>query len=187
LASIAAPLADLPLHGAAPAPARASAGAIRALNWQTFEAPNARAAWDALSASASEPNPFFESWYLLPSLRALDPAHTVQMLRFQHDGALAGLMPLTAERRYYRWPFPHLRNWVHANCFLGAPLVARGLEEPFWRALLGWADANAGAALFLHIGSIPLDGPLHTALQCVLAEQGREAGLVFSEERDARH
>ena len=179
LASLAAPLTDMP-PSAAP---RAAAGGLRALGWQALEAPGARAAWDALAARAAEPNPFFESWYLLPSLRALDPAHECQMLRFQHDGALAGLMPLTRETRYYRWPIPHLRNWVHANCFLGTPLVARGAEEPFWRALLGWADANAGASLFLHLGSMPLEGPLHEALMRVLEGEGREAGLVMREDR----
>jgi CelD/BcsL family acetyltransferase involved in cellulose biosynthesis len=159
------------------------AGGIRALDWQVFEAPNARAAWDRLAARASQPNPFYESWYLLPSLRALDHGHEALMLRYHADGEMAGLMPLVREKRYYGWPFPHLRNWVHANCFLGAPLVARGHEHHFWRALLGWADTNAGRGLFLHLGSMPLTGPLHYALIDVLAEQHRVWGLVFREDR----
>ena len=181
MASLAAPLANQPLPGAAPL--RAPEGTVRALNWQAFENPNARAAWDSLSAATSEPNPFLESWYLLPALRALDPGHEALFLRFHHDGALAGMLPLVREKRYYRWPFPHLRNWVHANCFLGAPLVIAGLEAEFWRALLAWADAHAGTALFLHLGAMPLTGPVDAGLRQVLAEQGREAGVVFSEDR----
>ncbi|MDE2596358.1 MAG: GNAT family N-acetyltransferase [Sphingomonadales bacterium] len=180
---MAAPLASPPLPDAADAAPRAVEGRVRALAWQAFEAPNARAAWDALAERCAEPNPFFESWYLLPSLRALDPRHEARMLRFHRNGELAGLMPLVRERRYYGWPFPHLRNWVHANCFLGTPLVARGDEDAFWRALFAWTDANAGLGLFLHLGAMPLDGPLHAALVQVLAEQGRESGVVLREER----
>jgi CelD/BcsL family acetyltransferase involved in cellulose biosynthesis len=141
------------------------------------------AAWDALAAAASEPNPFYESWYLLPSLAALEPGRAVRVFRFEADGQLAGLLPLTTPWRYYRWPIPNLAAWVHANCFLGAPLVAAGMERDFWRALLGWADKNAGQALFLHLRAMPLAGPLHEALAEVLAEQRREAALVHHEER----
>ena len=140
-------------------------------------------AWDALAQCALEPNPFHESWYLLPALRALDPAGSVKVLRFEVDGELAGLLPVRHETRYYRWPIPQLCIWIHGNCFQGAPLVARGLEHEFWRAFLSWADANAGSGLFLHLSQLPLEGPLFAALQAVLADQGRLAGLVHREER----
>lgn len=156
---------------------------MRAVSWQAMEAPTARASWDALALTASEPNPFFESWYLLPSLRALDPAGGVQLLRFQHDGSLAGILPIVRSPRYYRWPIPHLSSWVHANCFLGAPLIAVGCEREFWRALLGWADSHARTGLFLHLGHMPLTGALHDALAEVLAEDGRTAALVHKEDR----
>lgn len=155
----------------------------RAVSWTAMDAPEARHAWDALAQCAAEPNPFHESWYLLPALRALDPQGSVKLLRIEVDGELAGLIPLRAERKYYNWPVPQLCNWIHGNCFLGAPLVAAGLERHFWKALLGWADKNAGRSLFLHLGVMPLDGPLNLALQSVLQEQGRLAGLVHREER----
>lgn len=164
-------------------PDQALAGSMRALDWRAFEAPNAREAWDALAQRASEPNPFYESWYCLPSLRALDPQGDVVLLRFQHDGRMAGLMPLVRPKRYYRWPLPHLGNWVHSNCFLGAPLVTRGAERPFWLALLDWADRQGGRALFLHLRSVPLSGPLFDSLATVLKEQARPGGLVWHEER----
>ena len=156
---------------------------IRAAAWSTMDAPEARLAWDALAACASEPNPFHESWYLLAALRAFDPDGSVKLLRFEADGELAGLLPLHLPRRYYRWPIPHLAGWVHANCFLGTPLVARGLERAFWRALLVWADENAGRGLFLHLAQLPLTGPVYEALQAILREQGRFAALVHREER----
>lgn len=164
-------------------PVAVPGGQIRAVSWQAFEAPEARLAWDALAECAAEPNPFHESWYLLPALRALDGNSAVKVLRFELDGELAGLLPVRHEKRYYRWPIPQLCTWIHGNCFQGAPLVARGLERAFWRAFLDWADRHAGSALFLHLAQIPLHGPLYEALQAVLAEQGRLAGLVHREER----
>lgn len=144
--------------------------------------PAAVAGWDALAQWACEPNPFLESWYLLPALR-LPGGEQVQLLRFEIDGVLGGLLPLARARRYYQRALPHLAGWSHPNAFLGAPLVARGMEHAFWRALLGWADANAGAGLFLHLADLPLQGTLHAALADVLAQQGRDAALVAQSER----
>lgn len=144
---------------------------------------SARHGWAALAACVAEPNPFLEDWYLLPALEALDPANAVHMLRFEADGELAGLLPVVRAPRYFRWPLPHWSAWHHPNAFLGAPLVAAGLEKPFWRALLDWADRNAGKALFLHLPALSLEGPLARALDAVLREQGRAAGLVQREER----
>ncbi|MBU6268940.1 MAG: GNAT family N-acetyltransferase [Sphingomonadales bacterium] len=151
--------------------------------WREMDHAHAIHAWDALAAWASEPNPFYESWYLLPSLQALDPLGTVRLLRFEFDGDLAGLVPIRHESRYYRWPIPQIGSWLHPNAFLGAPLVARGLEAHFWRALLAWTDENAGLSLFLHMASLPLTGPLHDALQSVCAETNRALALVHREDR----
>ena len=170
--------------GASTSPAVVAPGSgVTAAAWSSFDTPDAQLAWDALAQCASEPNPFHESWYLLPALRALDPQGSVAILRFDHDGELAGLLPVRREPRYYRWPIPQWCNWVHGNCFLGAPLVAAGLERAFWRAVLPWFDVHAGTGLFLHLAQIPLQGPLYTALEAVLAEQGRHGALVYGEER----
>jgi CelD/BcsL family acetyltransferase involved in cellulose biosynthesis len=142
-----------------------------------------KAAWDALANRASEPNPFFESWYLLPGLKAFDPGGQVHMLRVESDGALAGLLPIARPNRYYGRPIPNLASWLHANCFLGAPLVAAGHERTFWRAVLDWADQTAGKALFLHLDQMPLSGALYQALAEELTGQNRLCGLVHLEDR----
>lgn len=152
-------------------------------DWQSFDTPTQVARWDALAQWAGEPNPFFESWYLLPSLRALDPDRRVQLLCLEAEGELAGLLPLRREWSYYGHPLPHLRTWTHANCFLGAPLVARGCEGVFWRALFDWADRNAGTRLFLHLPQLPRTGALYEALGKALDYEGRQAALVHQEER----
>lgn len=161
--------------------ARAAEGTLACVPWRALESETA--AWDRLALDAAEPNPFFESWYLLPSLRHLPDTGSVKVLRFEEDGRLAGLLPVVRAARYYRWPVPQLSSWLHANCFCGAPLVARGCEEGFWQAVLRWADAHPGAALFLHLRGIPLGGPMHASLARVLAREGRHAAIVHGEER----
>jgi hypothetical protein len=137
--------------------------------------------WDALARNAVEPNPFLEDWYLLPALRAMGAGH-VQLLCLEVEGALAGLMPLAASRRYYGRPLPHLAAWTHPNAFFGAPLVVRGMEPAFWQALLAYADARAGMGLFLHLAQMPLAGGLADALRDVLTQQRRPHGVVWREE-----
>lgn len=176
----------LDLHGYS-APARLAAGApefvARTIAWREFETAERRATWDDLAKWAAEPNPFFESWSLLPALRALDPEGEVQLLCVESDGELAGLMPVRREKSYYGRRLPHRRAWVHANAFLGVPLVARGCEAAFWRALFDWCDAHAGGSLFLHLAEIPLDSPLHAALAAELQRRHRRGAVVMREER----
>ena len=174
------PLAALPVPAAPGAPPEL---AVRALDWPCCAAPSILHSWNALARFAVDPNPFHESWYLLPALRGIDADEQVQMLLFETSGVLAGMLPVARAPRYYGRRLPHLAGWTHPNGFLGAPLVAPGFERAFWRALLGWADRNAGNGLFLHLSDMPLEGPLHTALLRVLEEQDRLSGLVFREER----
>ncbi|WP_320076624.1 GNAT family N-acetyltransferase [Novosphingobium ovatum] len=168
----------------APAPARlAQADAIRLCTPDQMADRDTVLAWDALAQRAATPNPFAESWYLLPALRLMAGEEVVHILRFDIGGDLAGVMPLVRAHRYYGRAIPHLAAWTHPNAFLGAPLVARGLERAFWAAVLNWADHHAGAGLFLHLADVPLTGPLHDALADVLAGQGRPAALVAQSER----
>ena len=155
---------------------------FRAHDWRSFDNPQQVGRWDALASHASEPNPFFESWYLLPSFRAFRP-RGARLLAFEVDGQLAGLIPLARTADYYDRTVPHMRGWRHANSFLGAPLVARELEPEFWQALLGWADAHCGSAAFLHLGPMPMEGTLVNSLRHALRRQQRPAALVRTEER----
>ncbi|HUD29815.1 MAG TPA: GNAT family N-acetyltransferase [Novosphingobium sp.] len=171
---------------APPAPAGvASARTVRSsltcVPWRDLEAEVA--GWDRLAGVASEPNPFFESWYLLPSLRHLPGTDGVMVLRYEENGELAGLMPVARSPRYYRWPVPQISSWLHANCFCGVPLVARGSEMSFWRAVLDWADREPGTALFMHLRAMVLGGPVHVALEAVTAGDGRQVELVHAEAR----
>ena len=157
--------------------------AVAARDWRTLDTNVEIARWDALAQWASEPNPFHESWYLLPALRAFDPDGEVTLLCLEAGGQLAGVLPVVRKARYYGHPVRHWSNWLHGNAFVGAPLVARGFERAFWRELFAWCDRRSGGALFLHLAQMPAEGPLHDALLQVLREQGRQGTTVMREER----
>ncbi|WP_299191792.1 GNAT family N-acetyltransferase [uncultured Erythrobacter sp.] len=141
------------------------------------------AAWQALAEQASEPNPFFESWFALGSLDHFSEDSAPELFAHYSDGQLIGLLPLARKPRYYGYPVPHIAGWLHSNAFCGSPLAARGFERAFWRSLLAHLDQEAGRALFLHLPQLPADGPLNAALDAVLAESGRRAVTVDAGER----
>ncbi len=151
--------------------------------WRELDRRTTITAWDTLARRASEPNPFYESWYLLPSLRALAGDKDIRLLTLEADGKLVGLLPMLRETDYYGYPLAHLRNWMHPNCFLGAPLVQRGFERQFWDALLAHCDRRKSRSLFLHLSHLPDTGALHEALRDAVAESARPAATVHREER----
>lgn len=161
--------------------AQADAGRLTCVPWSDIEAQVD--AWDALAQNASEPNPFFESWYLLPSLRHLPQTEDVMILRYERAGRLAGLLPIVRSGRYYRWPMPQVASWLHPNCFCGTPLVAKGAEHAFWQAVLDWADGQGGASMFMHLRGMVMHGALHSALNEIARDGGRQVEIVHVEER----
>jgi CelD/BcsL family acetyltransferase involved in cellulose biosynthesis len=171
-------LAELPL--ALKTASAAPQGAFAVEPWRAFAD---AAGWDALAHVAAEPNPFAERWFAQAGLTAFDPRGAVALASLRHEGRLVGLLPLARRLVYDRYPLPHICNWLHPNAFCGAPLVAHGAEHDFWRALLGWADHYARAALFLHLERLPADGPLYAALRDVVAAAHRPAAAVHREER----
>ncbi len=141
------------------------------------------AAWDDLANSASEPNAFCESWYLIPALEQFDKGGTVRSFVLFDGAQIIGLMPLSHEKYYGRWYISNIQNWLHPNAFLGCPLVRRGYEEAFWRALLDHLDAKPMRGLFLHLNGLVKDGALHNALEKVSHEQSRHMACVQHTER----
>ncbi len=151
--------------------------------WRDF-GPTQRAGLRNLIAHASQPNPFYEDWHLFPSLEALDPhGHVIIWYLEDAEGAPLGLIPLQRQATYYGRPLPHWRNWMHANCFLGAPLVRKGSEAQFWGELFEWLDGAASLPIFLHLAGLPLDTALAAALDTCLAGSARRGRRVHIEER----
>lgn len=164
-------------------PAPFGSPCARAANWREWAEPAARNRWQALADHAATPNPFFEPWYLAPALEAFDKEGNVKLLVVEIEGQLIGLMPLRTSSHYGRWPLPHRTTWLHANAFFGAPLVQAGYEKLFWQAVLDWADAAPGKALFLHLQAMPLDQTITQALLNLAACENRTVALVARERR----
>jgi len=166
------------------APAAEPPGELRLLTHAEVTSPGFLAAWERLVARACEPNPFFEPWFLVPSLRQFDAAGTVRVAAWFRGEKLAGLVPLLASRSYYGHRVPHVRGWLHPNAFAGVPLIAAGHEDAFWEALIAHFGRHAGGGLFAHFPLLPAEGPAHAALERVLAS-GCRATYVTGEETRA--
>jgi Acetyltransferase (GNAT) domain len=139
--------------------------------------------WNNLAAAASEPNAFFESWFLRPALEQFDRAGAVQLFALWHGGNLCGLMPVAASSQYGRWPIPHALNWLHHNTFLGTPLVRSGYELAFWAAFFAQFDDEPGQALFAHIQCLDVNGTVAAALRQICKDQNRRCAQVQRSER----
>ena len=169
--------------GTRKAPGDDAKGELRLLTRADLEDPAFITGWERLAARAAEPNPFFEPWYLLPSLRQWETAERVVTKAWFHQGRLAGLLPVVRNAGYYGHAVTHARGWLHPNAFCGVPLIAAGQEDAFWQALLAHFDRSARRALLLHFPLLPAEGPVNAALDRVLAARGRAHYSVTEEHR----
>ena len=169
--------------GTRKAPGDDAKGELRLLTRADLEDPALITGWERLAARAAEPNPFFEPWYLLPSLRQWGTAERVVTKAWFHQGRLAGLLPVVRNAGYYGHAVTHARGWLHPNAFCGVPLIAAGQEDAFWQALLAHFDRSARRALLLHFPLLPAEGPVNAALDRVLAARGRAHYSVTEEHR----
>lgn len=156
---------------------------IRLLTLIEVEQPAFITAWERLAAHATEPNPFFEPWFLLPSLRQSGDTQPAVVKAWYRGGRLSGLLPILRSAEYYGHRVPHATGWLQPNAFCGVPLIAAGQERAFWRALLSHFDRMARRALFLHLPLLHADGPAVAALDHVLSASGRAYYTVAEESR----
>lgn len=168
---------DTPIAGTMPATQTLCVG------WGEIVTDAFKFQWEMLSAGAVEPNPFYESWFLLPALQQFDPDGKVKILAMWHDTALVGFLPVVDARIYGRWPIAHHVNWLHHNAFLGAPLVKPGFEQVFWEQMFKIMDQSGGKSLFLHVNGLVIGAPLQQALVQTCTAQHRRFALVDEQER----
>ena len=76
-------------------------GEVRLLSANDVAAPAFVVAWERLVATAAEPNPFFEPWFLLPALRQWGGTRRVVTKAWFVDGKLAGLFPIIRKADLY--------------------------------------------------------------------------------------
>ncbi len=140
-------------------------------------------AWDKLAQNACEPNPFYESWFALPSFEAFGTRTAIQIATVYDRGELIGLLPMERSNSYYGYPIRHLSSWLHTNAFCGVPLIREGSEELFWTRLITASNTDTRTCLFVHLPSLPADGPANQALKMVLAHSGTRFADVHSKTR----
>lgn len=160
-----------------------SDGHLRLLGAFSSQSSTFRNAWSALASSSAEPNPFFEAWFASPSLEQFASSSDCVLAAYYSEGRLAGVLPLIRSGDYYGHTIPHMATWMHDNAFCGAPLVAKGCEKGFWRALLKELDETPGPALFLHLPALPERGSLNQALDSVLCAASRPSAIVERKKR----
>ncbi|RVT41681.1 GNAT family N-acetyltransferase [Sphingobium algorifonticola] len=133
--------------------------------------PDAR--WATLAEAAAEPNAFYAPDMLRAAIDHLRGNADVRILEAFDGPYLIGLMPVTAMRAHGRLPVANIANWMHDQCFFGAPIVARGRERAAWTAFLAQLDQADWAPGFLHMRGLDAAGANAAALEAVCAAQRR--------------
>lgn len=150
-----------------------------------------RAAWEALAASAVEPNPFYEPWMLLPALREFGAGRDIEfVLVYGYSDAvpgiepvLCGFFPLERRRRIAGLPIRHRVGWRHDYCFSGVPLVRLGRERAVVAAFLDAMEGRRDGGGIVRFGQWPADRALHAALVDTL---DRRRAAVYVRSRASR-
>lgn len=167
------------MHAAAPARITAEA---------TVDPAASPPCWSELADHACEPNPFYHPALLQPALTAIPESlaenRSVRILEARDgQGMLVGSLPVVQQVRHGRLPVSNVANWMHDQCFYGAPLLRKGHEEEAWGLLLAQLDSNNAGCNFLHLRGFDTDGPAATALASCCAKQRRAIRLVTTHER----
>ncbi len=136
-----------------------------------------RVAWDDLAHAALEPNVFYESWMLLPALRAFGQGaalrfvliYAVDPRQSQGHRALAGFFPLVERRAYKGVPVRAAALWQYPYAYSCAPLLR---PEGAARCLAFFLDhlSRSGTPL-LELPLVPGEGAFQQTLVDTLNER----------------
>jgi len=146
--------------------------------------PQLAAEWDDLALCASEPNSFYERWFVEASLRHLRTPESLKFLLVRdHNAVLVGLLPLRTGQKYGRMPLSAVQNWLHYNQFLGVPLVRKGSEAVFWREVIAHFDRNWPRSDILYLSEMLAGGAVADGLFAVCNDLGRTTAVVHRTQR----
>ncbi|WP_375201848.1 GNAT family N-acetyltransferase [Hyphococcus sp.] len=154
--------------------------AFRAALIPCAEAAGLESAMAALCKDLIEDNPFFAPAALLPALDAYGDEKTRVACVWGGD-RLIGLWPVEQRLFYAKLPYRYWATWTHPHCYYGAPLIARGFEEPAFRELFALLCEGEDARSFARLGRIERDGPVYAAAKAAVKANKRmayEAGAI---------
>lgn len=136
-------------------------------------------AWDDLAIHASEPNSYYERWFVEASVRHLEvPGDLAFLIVMDGDARLIGLLPIRSGQTYGRTPFRTVENWLHYNQFLGSPLVRSGHEHAFWEAVISTIDEQWRGCDIAYLSELAADGTVTKALLQVCKSMKRRSAIV---------
>lgn len=124
---------------------------------------------DRLATAATEPNPFYEGWYLRPTLEFLRTDPLQLLVVRNREGLLICVLPLTLRPSFKRLPYRTLRSWIHEFAFLAAPLVHRAHVAEAVEGLLDWFESGEGRFDVIELSNIRMDGAFAAALDAAIA------------------
>jgi hypothetical protein len=129
--------------------------------------------WDDLAVNASDPNVFFERWFLGPAVSAFGQGRNIQLAMVYRGSTrkdvapgLVGLFPVEVMPRRGLLS-KTLRLFHHEYAFLLTPLIREGHAVETWQAFLQWADSRSGCDL-VELPLIRGEGAVARALADVL-------------------
>jgi hypothetical protein len=123
--------------------------------------------WDDLAEHAVEPNPFYESWMLLPALRNYGSGKDLRFLMvFGETGnsLLCAVFPLVRAHRFMGLPVSTWTMWKYDHCPLTTPLIRKGYEREALKVLFEWLGSGEGECDLLELKHVAADGPFQQAL-----------------------
>jgi Acetyltransferase (GNAT) domain len=133
--------------------------------------------WEALAATALEPNVFYEPWQVMSALQNLNDAPSLELLLVLDEASeppnLCGVFALERSSAYRGLPLASLRMWQHKYLFLCTPLVSRNHAHGTLHCFLTWlASAEAGCEV-MSLQGMRADGPFADALKQALHDLKR--------------
>lgn len=145
-----------------------------------------RSAWARLTAENAADSIYAADWFVRALLENFDPENQARLfIAVNPLGDWDGVAVLTAEKWLGRVPLSHWSGFANPNLFLGVPLVRRGREEAFWRALLPALDCAGTGQAALALTDCPADHRTTRALLSLCAAEGREFEVLMRRERAA--
>ena len=131
-------------------------------------------AWSALTEQTDWPNVFYEPWYVLSAASQFQQTITHAFVwSEQHPERLVGYFPLCAGVKTGRARPKIAENWHHEFCFSGQPLIAKGQERMFWRAILKAIDETPRLGASVRLRALKGEGNSFEALISELQDSGR--------------
>ncbi len=143
-------------------------------------------AWNDLARNALEANIYYESWMLLPALRAFGTGSKLEFVLVlgtvpgRDTPVLCGFFPLERRWGYKGLPVSYLSLWRHRHCFLCLPLLRASCAGECLSRFLDWLANDPRGAALMEWPWMSGEGPVHQLLidqnlgrsrLCYLSEQ----------------